>query len=161
MANTDTTAVAAPTEAWLRRLGARQQQTSFACRPVAERGLGLRFDLRSDGAVSAEWICPAGGESYAGIVHGGLLATALDSAMVHALFARGIVARTGELTVRYRQPVRVGEPVIVVARHRVAYHPLHHLEAEIHQAGALCAHARGKFMAISDTPSATSPSLPR
>ena len=126
--------------------------------PVGRGGLGLAFAVQTDGSVSAEWTCPPGGESYAGIVHGGLLATALDSAMVHALFARGIVARTGELTVRYRHSVRVGEPVTVTARHRSAIHPLHHLEAEIQQAGVLCARARGKFMAV-DPASDSAPSL--
>lgn len=148
MANTSMdTAAAAPTEAALRALCAREHHASFACRPVATGGLGLTFTLQADGSVSAHWTCPPGGESYAGIVHGGLLATALDSAMVHALFARGIVARTGELNVRYRQSVRAGEPVTVTARHHSAYHPLHRLVAELHQAGTLCARATGKFMA--------------
>lgn len=143
MANTSTdTAAVAPTEAALRDLCTRQHHACFACRPVAAGGLGLTFRLQADGSVSADWTCPPGGESYVGIVHGGLLATALDSAMVHALFARGIVARTGELNVRYRQSVRAGEPVTVTA-----HHPLHHLVAEIHQSGTLCVRASGKFMA--------------
>jgi hypothetical protein len=95
----------------------------------------------------ADWTCPPGGESYAAIVHGGLLATALDSAMIHALFARSIVARTGELNVRFCQSVRAGEPTTVTARLRTAHPPLFQLEAEILQAGALCARAKGKFMA--------------
>ncbi len=138
----------APTDAALRAHCAQHHAGCFACRPVDRGGLGLAFTVQADGSVATEWICPPGGESYTGIVHGGLLATALDSAMVHALFARGIVARTGELTVRYRQSVRVGEPVTVSARHRGANHPLHHLEAELRQAGVLCAHARAKFMAV-------------
>jgi hypothetical protein len=39
----------------------------------------------------------------------------------------------------------------VIARHRDAYPPLHHLEAEIRQGGMLCARARGKFMAITSS----------
>ena len=144
----------------LRAHCAQQHAACFACRPADQGGLGLAFAVQTDGAVSAEWTCPPGGESYAGIVHGGLLATALDSAMVHALFARGVVARTGELTVRYRQSVRSGDPVTVTARHRNAYPPLHHLEAEIHQAGVLCARARGKFMAI-ENDSGAEPNLPQ
>lgn len=158
--NTGTTVVAAPTEAALRAQCAQQHAACFACRPADQGGLGLAFAVQTDGAVSAEWTCPPGGESYAGIVHGGLLATALDSAMVHALFARGVVARTGELTVRYRQSVRSGDPVTVTARHRNAYPPLHHLEAEIHQAGVLCARARGKFMAI-ENDSGAEPNRPQ
>lgn len=145
-------AVAAPTEEQLRALCARQHRSSFACRPADQGGLGLRFSVRADSVIAAEWTCPAGGESYEGIVHGGLLATALDSAMVHALFARGIVARTGELNVRYRAPVRSDRPLTVAARLRESYPPLHRLTAEIHQDGVLCAKASGKFMAVETAP---------
>ena len=136
-----------PSDVRLQALCAREHQACFACRPVGQGGLGLVFTVQADGAVVADWAPPPGVESFAGIVHGGLLATALDSAMVHALFARGIVARTGELTVRYRQSVRLGAQVRVVGRHRQAAHPLHYLEAEIWQGGALCARAQAKFMA--------------
>jgi acyl-coenzyme A thioesterase PaaI-like protein len=138
---------AAPSDTALRALCAREHPACFACRPVAQGGLGLSFAVRSDGSVVADWMCPPGGESYAGIVHGGLLATALDSAMVHALFARGIVARTGELNVRFHQSVRVDEPTTVTAHLCDAHPPLFQLKAEIRQAGALCVNARGKFMA--------------
>jgi acyl-coenzyme A thioesterase PaaI-like protein len=131
----------------MRALCAREHPVCFACRPPAKGGLGLSFVLQSDSSVAANWTCPPGCESYAGIVHGGLLATALDSAMVHTLFARDIVARTGELNVRFYQSVRSGEPTAVTGRLRDAHPPLFQLEAEIRQAGVLCARASGKFMA--------------
>jgi len=71
-----------------------------------------------------------------------------NNAWIIALFARGIVARTGELSVRYRSPVRIAEPVTVVAKYCGGMSPLHRLEAEIRQAGHLCAKATGKFMAV-------------
>ncbi len=141
-----------PSDVRLQALCAREHQACFACRPVGQGGLGLVFTVQADGAVVADWAPPPGVESFAGIVHGGLLATALDSAMVHALFARGIVARTGELTVRYRQSVRLGAQVRVVGCHRQAAHPLHYLEAEVWQDGALCARAQAKFMATQPLP---------
>ena len=137
----------APIEAALHARCVREHSACFACRPAEQGGLGLSFAVQPDGSVTAEWTCPPGGESYAGIVHGGLLATALDSAMVHALFARGIVARTGELNVRFCQAVGSGKPTTVTARLREAHPPLFQLEAEIHQAGVLCARGNGKFMA--------------
>ncbi len=143
-----TAAAIAPTDAALRALCAREHPACFACRPAAQGGLGLCFAVQRDGSVAAEWLCPPGGESYGGIVHGGLLATALDSAMVHALFACGIVARTADLHVRYRQPVRIGQAVTVVARLATRFGPLHCLEAEIRQQDAVCATARAKFMAV-------------
>jgi acyl-coenzyme A thioesterase PaaI-like protein len=144
--DTTITAVAAATEAALRAGCAREHAACFACRPAADGGLGLRFSLQPDESVIAHWTCPPGGQSYAGIVHGGLLATALDSAMVHALFARGIVARTGELTIRYRQSVAIERPMTVRGWLRTVYGPLFRLEAEIHQDGAVCAQAHAKFM---------------
>lgn len=140
-------AAVAPTESALSALCAREHPACFACRPAAQGGLGLAFAVQSNGSVAADWTCPPGGESYAGIVHGGLLATAIDSAMIHALFARGIVARTGELNVRFCELVRTGEPTAVTARLREAHPPLFQLEAKIHQAGVLCVRANGKFMA--------------
>jgi uncharacterized protein (TIGR00369 family) len=99
-----------------------------------------------DGDVTARWTCPAGGESYPGIVHGGVVATLLDAAMVHALFARGVVARTGELRIRYRSPVCIGSPVVVRAKLANEGGRLFVLEAELRQGTSLCAEARAKFM---------------
>lgn len=150
MTNTTTimpAVAAAPTDVALRVLCVREHPACFACRPAAQGGLGLSFSVRSDDSVVADWTCPTGGESYAGIAHGGLLATALDSAMVHALFAHDVVARTAELNVRFHKSVRSGEPTTVTAHLRDAHPPLFQLEAEIRQADALCVKARGKFMA--------------
>jgi acyl-coenzyme A thioesterase PaaI-like protein len=137
----------AATEPTLRALCAREHAACFACRPVAQGGLGLRFNVQADGSVAANWICPPGGESYRGIVHGGLLATALDSGMVHALFAYGIVARTAELKVRYRHPAAVGAILTIRASLRQSFGQFHELEAEIRCGEVGCAHARAKFMA--------------
>lgn len=144
--------VAAPAEETLRELCAREHARCFACRPVAEGGLGLTFEVRQDGTLRSEWNCPAGLESYAGIIHGGILATALDSAMVHVLFASGIVARTGELRIRYRRSVRSAAPAVVTARLRDVLRPLFRLEAEIVQDGVVCTEASAKFMAMPERP---------
>ena len=146
-----------PSDVRLQALCAREHQACFACRPVGQGGLGLVFTVQADGAVVADWAPPPGVESFAGIVHGGLLATALDSAMVHCLFARDIVARTGELNVRYRRSVRSGAPVLVTARLRESFAPLHYLEAEIRQDGSVCAQARAKFMAVALAATPSSP----
>jgi len=145
--STKRAAVVAPTDAVLHELCAREHAKCFACRPASEGGLGLEFLVQPDGSVTASWTCPPTVESYAGIVHGGILATALDSAMVHVLFASGIIARTGELRIRYRRSVRSGVPTHVTARLCDALTPLFRLEAGIAQAGELCTQASGKFMA--------------
>lgn len=145
---TDMHAIAAPIEATMREFCTREHLSCFACKPAALGGLGLSFSVQTDGSVISEWKCPAGFESYAGIIHGGILATAMDSAMVHQLFSRGITARTGELSVRYRKSVRISDPLTITARLREAHRPLFLLDCEIFQLGFLCVRASAKFMEI-------------
>lgn len=151
MENTATRTVAAASDERLTALCAREHARCFACRPSREDGLGLQFRVQPDGSVAATWTAPSGYESYPDILHGGLIATVLDSAMVHALFARGVVARTGELEIRYRRSVSAGQIVAIRAGLRQAYPPLYHIEAEMRQGENVCARARAKFMA-SQTP---------
>lgn len=140
--------VTAPSEAVREAVGRREHPHCFACRPKEEGGLGLTFRVGADGGVAAEWNCPPAGCGYDGILHGGLVATLLDSAMVHVLFARNIIARTAELRVRYHHVVRTGEPATVVARPGPQTGPLCQLEAAVWQGGLRCATARAKFMVV-------------
>lgn len=48
-------------------------------------------------------------EGYTGVVHGGIVTTILDEVMAWALYAEGIWAVTGELWVRFRRPLVVGQ----------------------------------------------------
>jgi uncharacterized protein (TIGR00369 family) len=109
-------------------------------------GLGLRFSLRADGGVEAEFACDTHFQGYHGILHGGIIATLLDGAMTHCLFAHGIVALTAEMTVRFRHPVLVGVPALVRAVVADSQPPLHVLHALIFQDGQLKARAVGKFV---------------
>lgn len=141
------TAIAiAPTEELRHATHRRLHRECFACGEEADGGLGLRFRVEADGGVRAEWDCPPRFRSYAGTLHGGLIATLLDGAMVQALFAHGIVAHTAELNLRYRRPVRTGVPVAVGARLRARCGALCVLAAEVRQQGAVCATAQAKFM---------------
>lgn len=135
-----------PTNEMLRATCRREHPHCFACSDPAEGGLGLHFQVAADDAVFAHWTCPAGGESFPGLVHGGLIATLLDAAMVHALFARGIAARTGELRIRFRSPVCIGSPVTVSAKLIDFCDALFVLRAELRQGSSLCAEADAKFM---------------
>ena len=139
--------VTAPTEGRRRDAQQHAHPHCFACGDRQAGGLGLAFRVQPDGGVAADWHCPAEFQGFDGILHGGLIATLMDSAMVHALFARGVVARTAELSVRYRHPVRADNPAHVVARLCSQTGPLYCLKAEVYQAGAVRASAQGKFMA--------------
>jgi acyl-coenzyme A thioesterase PaaI-like protein len=146
-----------PSESLRSALRRATHASCFACGEPASAapGLGLAFTVSPDGAsVQAEWRAPAWAVGYDGLVHGGLLATALDAAMVHALFARGVVARTAALRIRYRQPVLTTAPCLVHARLQEKRGPLRRLSATLHQAGRLCVRADADFLSA---PPALSP----
>ena len=117
----------------------------FAC-GLGEDGLGLTFRRSGDDAVSAEWSCKEKYRSYPGIVHGGIVATILDSAMTNCLLVRGIPAVTAEMHIEYLRPLRVGETVTVSALLVRARPPLFILSARIGHGGQVTARATGKFM---------------
>ena len=130
----------------LQSLRRRHHPCCFACGQGLPGGLGLHFVVQSDGAVSARADLPATMEGYERIAHGGVVATLLDSAMMHALLAGGTVALTAELNVRYRHPVRTNVPVEVRAWVERSTEPLHLVAAELIQEGQVRAQGRGKFM---------------
>ena len=137
-----------PTEAALDALHDAEHADCFACgSPDTGPGLGLRFRLSPDASdVAAEWRPPVWAIGYGGTVHGGLIATVLDSAMVHALFARGLLARTAELRIRYRHPVLPAAPCELAARMLRIRGSVFELEATLRQAGRLCARATSSFL---------------
>jgi uncharacterized protein (TIGR00369 family) len=118
----------------------------LVCSQSNPLGLGLKFELQADGSVSAEFISHAALEGYSGLLHGGVIAAMLDGAMTNCLFAHGWQAVTGELTVRYRHPVPVGEVVTLRAWIAESFRPLHVLHAELLQEGCVKATATAKFM---------------
>ncbi len=87
----------------------RDDRACFVC---GERNpIGLKLRLRTDpgkGRSEAEVAFAPHFQGWAGIVHGGLLATVLDEAMIYAVGAKGIMCVTGEMTVRYIKPASTG-----------------------------------------------------
>jgi len=89
--------------------------------------------------------CDEAFEGYPGVLHGGVISSILDGAMVNCLFALGQAAVTVELTTRFRHPVATYQEATVSARVTRSSHPLYLLEAEIVQDGKVKATAKGKF----------------
>lgn len=109
-------------------------------------GLGLRYEAQPDGRVVATFIGHSALEGYPGRLHGGVIATLLDGAMTHCLFAHGIQGVTAELNVRYLHAVSAGAMLTLRASLQHAAHGLYQLEAEIAEAGVVKVTATGKFM---------------
>jgi len=82
----------------------------FAC--GKENPIGLRMKFTSAGEeYRSELEIGENYQGYAGIAHGGILATALDEIMARLLADRGYNAITARLEVRFLQPVEVGKRI--------------------------------------------------
>jgi uncharacterized protein (TIGR00369 family) len=87
----------------------RDDRMCFVC--GEKNPVGLKIRLRMDagrGESAAEVTFPAHFQGWAGIVHGGLVATVLDEALIYAAGARGFKCVTGEVTVRFVKPAATG-----------------------------------------------------
>ena len=71
----------------------------FACGSNNGMGLGLKFYKNEDGTIFGNFFADPKYEGYSGIVHGGIVATLLDSAMTHCLLIQNIPALTGRLSI--------------------------------------------------------------
>lgn len=121
----------------------------FACGSDNPHGLKMSFRMENGRAV-ADFTPPEQLQGYPGHVHGGGVATMLDEAMGWAVYGQGIWAMTARFSVRFREPVLVGEPLAVagwVERDRGRFLEM---RSELRAAsGALLAEATGIFVRVS------------
>jgi acyl-coenzyme A thioesterase PaaI-like protein len=94
---------------------ARSDHHCFGCGDRNPIGLHLQFS-RDEQGVSASFIPQPAHQGFEETVHGGIISTVLDEAMAWAIAAAGIWAMTGEMRIRFRRPLRVGETSVVTAR---------------------------------------------
>jgi uncharacterized protein (TIGR00369 family) len=84
--------------------------------PIAQT-MGMRIVAVGDGTTSfafspQEWMC-----NPMGVIHGGILATVLDTVLTCCVFTKlpeGKACTTTDIQVRYLRPLRAGGPEIVV-----------------------------------------------
>lgn len=98
----------------MKRLQLDDDGHCFACGKRNPRGLHLDF-RNEHGRTAADFLPGREHQGFRDIVHGGIIATVLDEAMVKAALSRGIQAVTAELTVRFKSPLMTGEDATVVA----------------------------------------------
>jgi uncharacterized protein (TIGR00369 family) len=126
----------------------RSHPRCVVCGAANPIGLNLQFTVTSDKKVEALFHGNELLEGYPGRLHGGLIATLLDAAMTHCLFAHGRQAVTAEMTVRYRQAVLADRKMILRASLLQSRKSLHHLQADLLQENQVKASARAKFLEL-------------
>ena len=123
-------------------------QNCFACGSNNGMGLGLKFYKLEDGTIFGNFFADPKFESYSGIIHGGIVATLLDSAMTHCLLMKGIPALTGRLSVKYSIPIRTGTAVKVEARIVDQLHEMFILQGKALVDGKRVASAEAKYRSM-------------
>src|SRR5919112_1693310 len=93
----------------------RSDHECFGCGDDNPIGLHLRFAADGDG-VKASFTPGPNHQGFGGIVHGGIISSILDEAMAWATAHAGFWAMTGDMRVRFRRPLNIGEPSVVTAR---------------------------------------------
>jgi len=119
----------------------------FACGERNPIGFKLTFHFEGDDYVTTFHVRPEH-QGWARIVHGGLLATALDETMARLLWEKRINAITGRLEVRYHRPVGVGETLEIRARISRQRPPVVETEATATVSGRVVAEARAVNMHV-------------
>jgi acyl-coenzyme A thioesterase PaaI-like protein len=139
----------AASQATLETLAHAEHAECLMCGRANPLGLKLRFRVQRAGSVLARFPCREVFRSYPETLHGGVISALLDAAMTNALFAKGIVGVTAELTVRFLAPVALNRGVVVRAAVERDVDPLFYLRAELEQRRQVMARATAKFLARS------------
>lgn len=121
----------------------------FVCGPDNPLGLRLHFHMEGD-ACCARFTPGAFHCGYDELVHGGILYSALDDVMANWLFLQGERGHTARCEVRYREPVEVGEELLLEGRLVRRKGPLVLMTGVARRAGdlAVVAEAEASFMVV-------------
>jgi uncharacterized protein (TIGR00369 family) len=80
-------------------------------------GLRLQFDIdEKNQTLRTRFVPPEVCQGWDGIVHGGILSTLLDEAVAKLAYELGYDAVTAKLTVTFRRPAKVNQPLEVFGK---------------------------------------------
>ena len=118
-------------------------QCLFRNNPPVEN---LRFAFTEEGVLTGSFVCSEEHQSYDGIVHGGIIAAIIDASMAQCCMGHGIVAYTCDLSIRYRNPVKIATVTQLDTRIvGKALGVLFSLECHITQENQVHVEAAGRF----------------
>jgi acyl-coenzyme A thioesterase PaaI-like protein len=123
----------------------------FGCGDLNPAGLKLDFRFEGNKAV-ADFLPQERHQGYPGLMHGGVISTALDEAMGWAMYyAFGVWTMTGKMEIKFRQPLPLHRKAMVsaeVTRNRGRWLEV---RGEIrNEEGRLIAESCGLFMRLPD-----------
>jgi acyl-coenzyme A thioesterase PaaI-like protein len=103
----------------------------------------------STGVVSVDFVPRAEHIGFQGVIHGGVLATILDEAMVWAAtWAGKKFCVCGDMSVRFRHSAAVGQSLLITARIERYRSKLIQTTGDVHSGETLLATATGKYVPV-------------
>ena len=123
----------------------------FGCGQENPIGLGLDDFERDDNIVTASFLPRPDYHGFADVLHGGIVASALDAIMAWtAILVENVMVMTGTLDLRFRKPARVSssfdlEGTLLQRRGRRLQ-----IEGRMMDDGKLVAEASGLFLTVVD-----------
>lgn len=120
----------------------------FGCGRQNPYGLHLQFTLQGEKVV-AQFIPEEKHQGYPGIMHGGLITTALDEVMARTINVQGWHGVTARLELRFREQVPIGENITFEAWITKQRKKIVDLEARaVLNNGKIACEAKARFMII-------------
>jgi len=131
----------------------RDERVCFVCGEKNPAGLKLRIRLDAErGESAADVAFPEHFQGWANIVHGGLVATVLDEALIYAAWSKGLKCVTSEMTVRYLRPAPAGVTYRLKGRFLEDKGRVVLAESVlVDDAGRAVARAKGKLLKVAGT----------
>ena len=114
-------------------------------------GFKLSYRCTGEGSVEATVNISPRFQGYHGLVHGGVIACLLDSAMAQCLLKDSIPAVTGDLNIRYRLPVPIQQDLLLRGEKIEQRNSLYMMKAVLSMENKLLATATARFMYAPET----------
>ena len=124
----------------------KSHENCLLCGDKNRYGMKLEFHTISDGEVSAKLSSNKHHQGYEGILHGGFVASLLDSAMCNALFAIGVEAVTADMQIRFLEEVSYDSEVELVGKVVSKSNLLYKVEAKLLKDRRPVAEATSRFV---------------
>ncbi|OGH55816.1 MAG: hypothetical protein A3G34_00140 [Candidatus Lindowbacteria bacterium RIFCSPLOWO2_12_FULL_62_27] len=95
----------------------RDDDHCFVCGRANPIGLKLSFDVDlTTRQISAVFRPDRRFQGWKNRLHGGILSAIMDESMVNVAYLLDMPAVTGEMTIRYREPVDTDQPLTITGR---------------------------------------------
>lgn len=121
----------------------------YVCGTDNPLGLQVAFEIDRDArSIRGRFTPRPEHQGWTGIIHGGIVATLMDEAMVKLAAHLGIPAVSAELTVKFTAPAAPGDALIVLGRLTKEAGRLIEAEASVERGPIIVAKAKGKLLKV-------------